>query len=436
MKTKVLTALLAFCMSGAYAQSTILHCGTLIDGIGNSPRKNVSVIITGNQISDVKDGFVTGSGQDKVIDLRQQTVTPGWMDMHVHMESETNKNAYTEKFILNPADYAFQSVVFAERTLMAGFTTVRDLGGSGVNISLRNAINKGLITGPRVFTAGKAIATTGGHADPTNGYRRDLMGNPGPDEGVVNGPDDCRKAVRQAYKNGSDLIKITATGGVLSVAKDGSGPQFTEEELKAIVETAKDYGFRVAAHAHGAEGIKRAIRAGVSSIEHGTLMDDECMALAKQHGTWYVPTIIAGRSTADSAKIPGYYPPLVQPKALTIGPKLQATFAKAYKAGVKIAFGTDAGVYMHGKNWLEFTYMVEGGMPPMEVIKAATIQAADLLGMKDKLGSITPGKLADIVAVDGDPLQDIQVMSKVSFVMKDGLIFKHTTANLPSVKNE
>ncbi|GAA0531819.1 metal-dependent hydrolase family protein [Chitinophaga japonensis] len=436
MKTNLLTALLLLGFSSAYTQSVILHCGSLIDGISDAPRKNVSVIITGNRISDVKDGFVNGAAQDKVIDLRRQTVTPGWMDMHVHLESETNKNAYTEKFTLNPADYAFQSAVFAERTLMAGFTTVRDLGGSGVNISLRNAINKGLVKGPRVFTAGKSIATTGGHADPTNGYRRELMGDPGPEAGVVNGPDDCRKAVRQAYKYGSDLIKITATGGVLSVAKDGSSPQFTEEELKAIVETARDYNMRVAAHAHGAEGIKRAIRAGVHSIEHGTLMDDEAMALAKQYGTWYVPTIIAGRSTADSAKIPGYYPALVQPKALTIGPKLQGTFARAYKAGVKIAFGTDAGVFMHGRNWLEFSYMVEGGMPAMETIKAATIHAADLLGMKDQLGSITPGKLADIVAVDGDPLQDIQSMGKVCFVMKDGLIFKHTTPNLAAAKTE
>jgi imidazolonepropionase-like amidohydrolase len=252
----------------------------------------------------------------------------------------------------------------------------------------------------------------------------------------VNGPDECRKAIRQAYKNGSDVIKIMATGGVLDLAKDGSGAQFTEEEMKAIVETAKDYGLRVAAHAHGAEGIKRAIRAGVTSIEHGTFMDDEGMELAKKYGTWYVPTIIAGRSVADSAKIPGFYPAVITPKALAIGPKLQATFARAYKAGVKIAFGTDAGVYAHGKNWLEFTYMVESGMPAMEAIKAATIQAADLLGMKDKLGSITVGKLADIVAVDGDPLQDIQTMSKVSFVMKDGLVFKNTTANLPTVKND
>jgi len=226
------------------------------------------------------------------------------------------------------------------------------------------------------------------------------MGDPGPAMAVANGVDECRKAVRQRYKEGSDLIKITATGGVLSVAKDGSGAQFTEEEIKAIVSTAKDYGFAVAAHAHGAEGIKRAIRGGVSSIEHGTLMDDECIELFKKYGTWYVPTITAGRSVADSAKIPGYYPAIIVPKAISIGSQLQSTFAKAYKAGVRIAFGTDAGVYAHGKNWMEFVYMHEGGMPALDAIKCATMNAAELLGMSAQLGTIEKGKLADIIAVE------------------------------------
>ena len=278
------------CMSTAFAQKTILHCGTLIDGVSDKPRQQMSVIIEGKKILEVKAGYITPGAGDKVIDLKTQTVMPGWIDMHVHLESETSKTAYTDKFVLNPADVAFMSVRYAERTLMTGFTTVRDLGGNGVNIALRNAVNKGLIIGPRIFTAGKSIATTGGHADLTNGYRKDLMGNPGPESGVANGPDECRKAVRQAYKNGADLIKITATGGVLSVAKDGSSPQFTDEELQAIVSTAKDYNMKVAAHAHGTEGINRAIRAGVNSIEHGTKMDDEGMALAIKNGTWYVPT--------------------------------------------------------------------------------------------------------------------------------------------------
>ena len=384
----------------------------------------MTIVVEKNKIITVQNGFTTAGTSDKTIDLKTKTVTPGWIDMHVHMEFETNPNRYVEVFTSNPADYAFQSVKYAEVTLMAGFTTVRDLGGSGVNISLRNAINKGIIKGPRVYTAGKSIATTGGHADPTNGYRKELMGDPGPAEGVANGAEECRQAVRQRYKDGSDLIKITATGGVLSVAKSGKNPQFFEDEIEATVKTAKDYGFKVAVHAHGEEGMKRAIRAGVNSIEHGTFMDDEAIELFKKHGTWYVPTITAGKAVGDSAKIPGYYPPVVVPKALETGPQIQKTFAKAYKAGVKIAFGTDAGVYKHGMNWLEFGYMIEAGMTPMDAIRSATISAADLLGEKDKLGSIEAGKLADIVAVDGDPLKDAKSFGKVVFVMKDGMVYK------------
>ncbi|HYC40807.1 MAG TPA: amidohydrolase family protein [Chitinophagaceae bacterium] len=418
-----LLGILLLALAGVNAQKTYIWCGQLIDGIGNSPRSKMTVVVDQNRVAGIEAGFTRGNTADRVIDLSSRTVMPGWIDMHVHLETETNPNRYMETFTFNPADYAFQSVKFAESTLRAGFTTVRDLGGSGVNISLRNAINKGLIKGPRIYTAGKSIATTGGHADPTNGYRRDLMGNPGPLEGVANGPDECRQAVRQRYKDGADLIKITATGGVLSVAKSASNPQFTDDELKAIVETAKDYGFRVAVHAHGAEGMKRAIRAGVHSIEHGTYMDDEAIALCKQFGTWYVPTITAGRSVADSAKKPGYYPEIVRPKALEVGPKIQSTLGRAYRAGVKIAFGTDAGVYKHGLNWLEFVYMIEAGMTPMDAIRAATIHAADLLGEKEKLGSIETGKLADIVAVDGDPLKDPQAFGRVVFVMKDGVVY-------------
>lgn len=420
----LLTLLCCLCVNVLFAQRTILHCGQLIDVKAGTVLKEMSVIVEKNLVTDVQKGYVTRAASDNVIDLKNRTVMPGLIDMHVHMETETNPNRYMETFTFNPADYAFQSVVFSERTLMIGFTTVRDLGGSGVNISLRNAINRGQIKGPRIFTAGRSIATTGGHADPTNGFRSDLMGDPSPAAGVANGPDECMKAVRQRYKEGSDLIKITASGGVLSVAKSGENPQFTGAEINAIVSTAKDYGFKVAAHCHGAEAMKRAVRAGVNSIEHGTYMDDEVMQLMKQHGTYYIPTITAGRAVGDSAKKPGYYPELVTPKALAIGPKIQGTFAKAYKAGVKIAFGTDAGVYAHGKNWLEFVFMVEGGMPAMETIRAATVHAADLLGMTESLGSIEKGKWADIVAVDGDPLKDIQAMGRMKFVMKNGVIYK------------
>lgn len=425
MKKTILSVILSVILTSIYSQKTYIWCGILIDGVTNEPRKNMTIVIEKDRITGVENGFSKAGANDITVDLKNKTVMPGWIDMHVHMEHETNPNRYMETFTLNPADYAFQSVRYADTTLMSGFTTVRDLGGTGVNISLRNAISKGLIRGPRIYTAGKSIATTGGHADPTNGYRRDLQGDPGAKEGVANGPDECRKAVRQRYKDGSDLIKITATGGVLSVAKSGKNPQFFEDEILAIVQTAKDYGFRVAVHAHGAEGMKRAIKAGVNSIEHGTFMDDEAIALFKQYGTWYVPTITAGKAVGDSALIPGYYPALVVPKAIEIGPQIQGTFAKAYKAGVKIAFGTDAGVYKHGLNWLEFVYMIEAGMKPMDAIKSATIGAADLLGEKDKLGSIETGKWADIIAVDGDPLKDPQVFGKVVFVMKGGVVYKN-----------
>jgi imidazolonepropionase-like amidohydrolase len=345
------------------------------------------------------------------------------MDMHVHIEGEMSPNRYVEQFRMNPEDVALRATIYTRRTLEAGFTTVRDLGGTGVNVSLRDAINKGYIDGPRILTAEKAIGTTGGHADPTNGVNHVLRGDPGPAEGVINGVEDARKAVRQRYKNGADCIKITATGGVLSVAKDGSGPQFVDEELEAIVATAKDYGMHTAAHAHGKEGIIRAVNAGITSIEHGTLMDNEVMQLMVDKGTYYVPTLSAGLFVAEKAKTPGYFPAIIVPKAISIGSKLQATFGEAYRAGVRIAFGTDSGVSPHGDNANEFIYMVDAGMPAVEALLSATAVNAELIGRADELGTIEAGKLADIIAVPGNPLSDISVMTKVSFVMKDGTIY-------------
>ncbi|SHJ05021.1 Imidazolonepropionase [Hymenobacter daecheongensis DSM 21074] len=408
----------------AVAQKTYVQCGRLLDMRSAKAQTEVTLVLEKGRVTAVQPGYTTGTAADKVIDLQSRTVLPGLIDCHVHLEHETSKAAFLQEFTQNPADVAFSALGYARKTLLAGFTTVRDLGGSGVNVALRNAVNAGQVVGPRIFTAGKAISGTGGHMDPTNGYREDLMGVPGPAEGVANGPDQCRQAVREQYKRGVDLIKIASTGGVLSVAKDGSSAQMTEVEIRAVVETARDLGLRVACHAHGAEGMKRAIRAGVQSIEHGTLMDDETMQLMKKYGTWYVPTITAGKSVADSARIPGYYPPLVTPKALAIGPKLQANFGRAYKAGVRIAFGTDAAVYRHGVNALEFQYMVEAGMPAYEALRAATVSAAELLGESENLGTLEPGKLADLVAVDGDPLQDIKIMQRVRFVMKQGVVYR------------
>ncbi|HRG78484.1 MAG TPA: amidohydrolase family protein [Cyclobacteriaceae bacterium] len=425
MKKLVLFLLVSGFANATIAQRTLIHCGNLINGKTKEIQSQVTIVVEGTKILSVDKGFSKPGKDDKLIDLSKKIVMPGLIDMHVHIESETSKDALVKRYTQNEADVAFQSTIYARKTIMAGFTTVRDCGGSGVNISLRNAVNMGTIVGPRIFTAGKGIATTGGHGDPTNGSRKDLMGDPGPKEGVINGPEDARKAVRQRYKDGADFIKITATGGVLSVAKDGSGPQFTQEEVNAIVEAAKDYGFHTAAHAHGAEGMKRAVLAGITTIEHGTLMSEEVMDLMKKMGTYHVPTIIAGRSAAEYAKIPGYYHPLVAPKAIEIGSKIQENFSKAYKRGVKIAFGTDAGVYPHGENAREFGYMVEGGMPAIEALLSAMQINADILDYGDKIGSIEPGKLADIVAVNEDPTKNIKTMEKVIFVMKDGVVYKN-----------
>jgi imidazolonepropionase-like amidohydrolase len=425
MKKYLILSAIIFSQNYTFAQKTILHCGTLLDMTNNNPQKEMSIIIEKNKIIDIQKGYLKPNTTDKVVDLKTKTVMPGLIDMHVHLESQTAKDQFQKRIQNNLADNAFEAEKYARITIMAGFTTVRDLGGSGANIALRNAINKGIVAGPRILTSGKTIATTGGHGDPSNGLNEGLHLDETALNGVVNSPEDARKAVRQRYKDGSDWIKITATGGVLSIAKNGKGPQFQPDELDAIIATAKDYGFKVAAHAHGAEGMKRALRAGVTTIEHGSLLDDECIQLFKEKGAYLIPTIIAGRTAADSAKIPGYYHPFVAAKALDIGTKIQAAFARAYKAGVKIGFGTDGGVYPHGYNAKEFQYMVEGGMPMMECLKTATIINADILDLKDQIGSIEIGKLADIIAVDADPLTDPKVMMKVSFVMRDGVVFKN-----------
>jgi len=411
--------------SAAPAQKTYIQCGKLIDGVSNSVQSVVTIIVEGNMITDVQNGYINGSAGDKLISLKDKTVMPGLIDCHVHLEDQFSKNTLLEGFTLTDADIAYRAALNAKKTLMAGFTTVRDLGGSGVNISLRKAVQQGLVDGPRIITAGRAISASGGHMDNSVGFRDDAFNHKmGPDDGVADGRDELIKAVRLQIKRGSDVIKIASTGGVLDLSENSSGAEFTIDEIKAVVETAKDYGLRVACHAHGAEGIRRAILGGVTSIEHGSYMNEEDMELAKKYGTYLVPTIIAGKSVADSAKIPGYFPPVIARKAIEVGTRIQQTFGKAYKAGVKIAFGTDAGVYAHGKNYKEFEYMVEAGMPPMEAIKAATTSAADLLGIADKTGSIKKGMYADIIAVDGDPLADIKVMKNVTFVMKQGKIYK------------
>ncbi len=406
------------------APLTAIHCGHLLDVLAGQMLGPTTVIVEGKRVREVAAGSKTPEGATE-IDLSSQTCLPGLIDSHTHLSSEGSPTQYVDEFHWNLADYVVRSTLYARRTLLAGFTTVRNLGDrQNETVALRNAINAGLLTGPRIYTAGVAIGSTGGHADPTDGYSYDLAGDPGPEKGIINSAEDAAKAVRLHYKRGDDVIKIMPSGGVLDQSASGDNSQLTLEEIKAVVATAHDYGFTVAAHAHGAESIRRAVVGGVDSIEHGTYMDDQDMKLMKEHGTWYVPTIIAGDFVAHKAAIPGYFPPQVAAKAAAIGPLILGTAGRAYKAGVKIAFGTDAGVYPHGENAHEFELMVQAGMPPLYAIQAATVHASELLKHDKDLGSVTAGKFADVVAVTGNPLDNIGLLKQMNFVMKEGVVYK------------
>lgn len=460
--------------SGAADRYTLLRCGHLISDAAKPEQTNVTLIVkndrvdrvvpglewpempdpTGHEVADLKKSL--GVYQD--IDLRQSWVLPGLIDCHVHLMNEWDKTVRSRAMTESDEFAAVRGVMYARKTLEAGFTTVRDLGANSPQaiFALRDAIEQGMVVGPRIVAAGHWIAITGGHGDHTNGYRVDVVPQPTPEDGVCDGPDECVKAVRNQIKLGADWIKVTATGGVLSASTAGLAQHFTDAELDAIVRTAHSLGRKVAAHAHGVDGINAAIRAGVDSIEHGTYLDDESIRLFKEragpasaaapggpaaasgpsvspapiarsgdrwHGPCYhVPTLLAAQTVFDHALEPGYYLPMVARKALLVGPQAKEMFKKSHAAGVKIAFGTDTGVSPHGENAREFRLMVEAGMTPREAIVAATRTASELLGLEKEIGTLEPGKRADVVAVNTDPMNDVRELERVRFVMRGGVV--------------
>jgi len=417
----VLTSLLAI-NAIAEAQTTIIHAGTLLAVPGNTPASNQSIIIEGTHIARVEDGFVDPadiSGDVTVVDLSDKFVLPGLMDMHVHILGELGPNSRMEALQVTTSMQALKGAMHAKRTLDAGFTTVRDLGGKPEAIyALRDAINNGFVPGPRIIAAGSSLAATGGHGD-IDGVKAELLTLWTP-ETICDGPYECRRATRYAIKYGADWIKITATGGVLSDTATGTDQQMTDDELREIMDTAHGLGVRVAAHAHGTDGINAALRAGVDTIDHGSFLDRDSIRLFKQTGAYLVPTL------SPSFKVPSlmegnpFFTEAIKAKALAASAASKANFGSAYEAGVKIAFGTDSAVTKHGDNADEFGMMVESGMTEMDAIRSATVVAAELLEMSDTLGTIEPGKMADIIAVDHSPLDDITALENVSVVIKEG----------------
>jgi imidazolonepropionase-like amidohydrolase len=396
-----------------------IKAGRLIDTKTGAVTNNAFVLIEGDKITAVGPD-VTVPAEVEVIDLKDKTVLPGLIDCHTHMTSQPG-NYYEDIFRKSPIDVAVIAHVYARRTLEAGFTTVRDVGaGEFIDVALRNAINRGDVVGPRMQVATLTVGATGGHGD-TNGFSPYLKF--GGFSGLADGVDEIRKLIRLEVKYGADLIKMIATAGVLSEEESVGAPQFSQEEMNVIVEEAKMWGKRVAAHAHGAEGIKRAVRAGVTSIEHGSLIDDEGIKMMKERGTYLVADIYNDDYIlAEFAKLG--YPEKIIEKERMVGRTQRENFQKAAKAGVKLAFGTDAGVYPHGWNAKQFAHMIKWGLTPTQAIQTATVNAADLLGWNDKVGVIAPGAFADIIAVDGDPLKDVTELERVKFVMKGGMVYK------------
>jgi imidazolonepropionase-like amidohydrolase len=404
---------------------TVIHAGTLIAEAGRPPRRNASIIVRGSRIAEVRDGFADVPGA-RVVDLRTHTVLPGLIDSHVHLRGLDDRiQARLQAPLRDLEDEAYTSLLLARRTLLAGFTTVRDLGNVPARIfSLRDAINAGQFAGPTIVAAGTGIAVAGGHHDPRNGLNRDMRRIA--DESMINtcnGAEDCRRATREQIALGADVIKFASTGGVLSVVAGGLGQQMMPDEMQAIVETARMFGRRVAVHAHGVDGVNAALRAGANSIEHGTFSNDETFRLYRQTGAYYVPTLLApAAALADGAR--GALTTEQYDKAREAAGNASRTLARAVRENVNIAFGTDSGVSRHGDNAQEFALMVQAGMTPAQAIRAATVNAATLLGRQERIGTIEAGKDADIIAVTGDPLQDVRTLENVQFVMRHGRVHK------------
>lgn len=434
-----IAGVLLSCLAAAglgYAQANkpsgktiVLKAARIFDGKSDAVTKPGVVVVADGKIVAAGPNAAIPAGAE-VIDLGDSTLLPGFIDAHTHLTGmywEDWKQNALDALQKTIAEQALDASVNARVTLMAGFTTVRDVGSrDSLDVGLRNAIRNGKVPGPRMLVTVHAIGSTGGHCDFSGGFRQGLFGKESdPLNGVINGPDQARYAVRLDHKYGADLIKVCATGGVLSLTDDVDTPQLTQEELNAIVDEAHALRRKTAAHAHGAEGAKRAIRAGIDSIEHGSFLDDEALDMMKQRGTYLVPTLIAGESLKEKMDKGLYLPPAIAEKARKALAARTQMFQHAVAKKVKIGFGTDAAVYPHGRNAEEFHLMVDLGMKPIDALRSAASADADLLGMLDKIGTLESGKIADVVAVPGDPVENIRQTERVFFVMKEGVIYKN-----------